>query len=171
MVGFFDNPIIAASRRRRLRLADRLGQLLHDLAQALLAYSPAPSGAINAEIFLVYFFGRPVRCEVVVANGGWVYRAQTLVVFWERARVAGCDPAPEVVTGAGGIDIGLRWSRRERRLPPPRSRDPYCRRTAASAPEGAVAATSMSRNSGRASHVPQAEVSANRRTFQQAAGA
>ena len=36
---------------------------------------------------------------------------------------------------------------------------------------GAVAAASTSRNSGRASHVPQAEVSANRRTLQQAAGA
>ena len=41
----------------------------------------------------------------------------------------------------------------------------------ASAPEGAAAATSTSRNSGRASHVPQAEVTANRRTLQQAAGA
>ena len=37
------------------------------------------------------FFGRPARCIVAVASGGWVY----------RARVAGFAPSIEVVGGSG----------------------------------------------------------------------
>ena len=61
-----------------LRLADRLGLLLRDLALALLAFSPAPPRAILEDFS--YFFGRPARCEGPCASGGgWCFM---------RARVA-----------------------------------------------------------------------------------
>ena len=58
--------------RRRLRLSDRLGLLLHDLTQASLASSPAPPGTTLEEFFSLFFSGRPARCEGGVASGSWV---------------------------------------------------------------------------------------------------
>ena len=73
--------------------ADRLGLLLHDLAQALLAFSPARPGAIP-EIDFYFFPGVRLRCVVAVARGGWVC----------RAGVAAFDPARR-----GGRRGGGQW--------------------------------------------------------------
>ena len=97
--GFLDNP---PANRWPFAFADRLSLLLHDLAQALLDTQSSATKAINAESYFSYF---SVAGSGVggVASSGWVYRAQTLVVFWERARVAGFEPAPSGWSPAGGL--------------------------------------------------------------------
>ena len=79
-----------------LRLADRLGLLLHDLAQPTLAYSPGHQGR-NLGIFPIIFSVARIRRGVVVPVAvGSIERG-----WRERA------PRPGVVTGAGGLSSSL----------------------------------------------------------------
>ena len=86
----------------RLCFADRLSLRRHHLDHTMLGAQPNATRDKTWEFSLLFFRSSGSGAGVVVANGGWVYRAWALVVFRQREWVARARPRPEVVTGCGG---------------------------------------------------------------------